>query len=926
MRAFKTNYKMKEFALLSRKVAAEGAVLIKNDNETLPIHSSDTVAVFGRMQLDWYRCGTGSGGSVNVPYKTNLIDSLREVNVSVDEDLATCYASWVKKNPIDVGGSGWACEPWFQKEMTIDDDLVRNATKKSNKAIVVIGRTAGEDKDNLDEPGSYRLTDDEMIILKTVANHFTRMIVVLNVSNIIDMKWINDDDLVGSIKSIIYTWHGGMEGGRAAADILSGKVTPSGKLTDTIAFNLSDYPSDSNYNHPRKNIYQEDIYVGYRYFETFCPEKVQFEFGYGLSYTKFKITTDKIDSQQQNNFDRIDFLITVENIGNYDGKEVVQLYYEAPQGKLGKPSRILGAFTKTKLLQPGEKEHLTLSICVEEMASYDERGVSKKPSSYVLEEGTYKFHIGNSVKNAKQLVLENWTGYEVLENTIVYQCEEVLTPTDSFKRIKPGALNDDKTYKLIYEEVPIQTISLKERIIKNMPLELKQTGDKGYKLHEVHSGDISIGNFISQLTDEELATLVRGEGMGSSWVTPGTASAFGGISRKLYEYGIPIACTADGPSGIRMESGRKATQIPIGTLLSASWNLEIVEDLFQMVGFEMCLNEIDILLGPSLNIRRHPLNGRNFEYYSEDPLISGLFAAAATRGISSGGGLATIKHFVCNNQERERHTVNAVVSERALREIYMKGFEIAVKKGGASAVMTSYNPINGHWAASNYDLTTTVLRNEWSFNGLVMTDWWAKMNDPIHGGIPAKSYTNHMIRSQNDVYMVTNNFGAEINIGNDNTLTSLENGTLTRSELQRSAMNICNFLMKTKAFFSNKGFVEHVQEFNPDPNLISTIKQDMSTNIKINISIDNDNVFYVSESGEYRIYVTIKCNSSNIAQTECNVILNNKRMCLIQTNGTNGEWITQKLVKVKISKGFYNLTFEFIKKGLEMESLEFIKE
>src|SRR5690606_37415463 len=290
---------------------------------------------------------------------------------------------------------------------------------------------------------------------------------------------------------------------------------------------------------------------------------------------------------------------------------------------------------------------------------------------------------------------------------------------EDFTRMKPGSRKEDGSYELTFEAVPKRKISIAERIERNLPRTLEQTGDRGYKLRDVHEGKVSIEAFIAQLSDQDLATIVRGEGMVSPLVTPGTASAFGGVSDQLLNFGIPVGCTADGPSGIRMDSGDKATQVSIGTLLAATWNVELVEELYVMEGQELLRNNIDTLLGPGLNIRRSPLNGRNFEYFSEDPLISGAFAAACTRGIISGGSYATLKHFACNNQEKHRSKVDAVVSERALREIYLKGFEIAVKEGGANSIMTSYNPVNGHWAASNYDLNTTILRGEWGFKGIV---------------------------------------------------------------------------------------------------------------------------------------------------------------------------------------------------------------
>lgn len=321
-----------------------------------------------------------------------------------------------------------------------------------------------------------------------------------------------------------------------------------------------------------------------------------------------------------------------------------------------------------------------MSFPVDTMASYDDAGVTGHASAYVLEEGTYRFYVGTSVKNLIAISVQGQDGYVVEALQVVEQLQEALAPIEGFSRMKPGARKEDGSYELITEEVPTRSVSLAERIEKNLPATLKQTGNKGFKLRDVYEQKVGMEAFIAQLSDQDLAAIVRGEGMSSPLVTPGTASAFGGVSDSLFNYGIPVACTADGPSGIRMDSGQKATQVAIGTLLAATWNAELVEELYVMEGQELLSNNVDALLGPGLNIRRSPLNGRNFEYFSEDPLISGVFAAACTRGIMKGGSNATLKHFACNNQEKHRSKVDAIVSERALREIYLKGFEIAVKR------------------------------------------------------------------------------------------------------------------------------------------------------------------------------------------------------------------------------------------------------
>ena len=316
-----------ELAQLSRRAAAEGAVLLKNDRHVLPLKSGDRVSIFGRIQINYYRSGTGSGGSVHVEYTTNLLDGLRnKPSITVNETLAKIYEDWIEENPFDNGGGGWAAEPWHQKEMLLTDEIVRQARSESDKAIIVIGRTAGEDKDNHPGPGSYQLTDEEKQMIQKVTEQFEDTIVILNVSNIIDMSWLEDESYKHPIAACIYAWQGGQEGGNAIADVLVGDVTPSGKLVDTIAYSIDDYPSTANYGNTDKNFYQEDIYVGYRYFETFKPESVHFEFGFGLSYTTFDINVLSTKTISLDNAQLIEIDVKVTNTGNYKGKEVVQVY------------------------------------------------------------------------------------------------------------------------------------------------------------------------------------------------------------------------------------------------------------------------------------------------------------------------------------------------------------------------------------------------------------------------------------------------------------------------------------------------------------------------------------------------------------------------------------------------------------------------
>ncbi|MBJ6362417.1 Ig-like domain-containing protein [Paenibacillus sp. GCM10012307] len=795
---------------VARQAASEGIVLLQNPGYTkggaevntigkvLPINKSENVAVFGRIQAHYYKSGTGSGGAVRVEYVNGILEGIRNnPSINVNEDLAKVYADWIKLNPFNNGGGGWAAEPWSQAEMPLTDVIINQAKQKSDTAIVIIGRTAGEDRDNTDTKGAYQLTDIEVDMLNRVYAGFERVAIVLNVANVIDMSWAKNYPKA----AIVYAWQGGMEGGSAVADVLTGDVTPSGKLSDTIAQTLADYPSTANFGSKTENAYAEDIYVGYRYFETFAPQKVLYPFGFGLSYTDFEITTNGVEIGQK----EIKVNVTVKNTGRVEGKEVVQIYYGAPQGRLGKPVKELAAFAKTGILQPNQSQAITLTFDIADMASYDDSGVTGNRSAYVLEAGDYQIYVGNNVRSAAKKGT-----YTVSELKVVKQLQEALAPTKAFQRIKPGDRNQDGTYVQTNESVPLRQIDLNSRIQQNLPAPIERTENKGYKLIDVYNGRVTMDAFIAQFTNNDLGAIILGEGMSSPKVTAGTAAAFGGVTNPLLAFGLPIDSAADGPSGIRMETNaERATSIPNGTMLASTWNLELNERLFDLLGKEMLLNQIDTLLGPGVNIHRNPLNGRNFEYFSEDPLLTGAMATAQTIGLQKNGTAPTIKHFTANNQEGARHEVNALVSERALREIYLKGYEMAIKTGKARAIMTSYGPVNGTWAATNYDLNTTILRGEWGFDGIVMTDWWAKLSEDQGFYNAAGSKYNEtngkaMVRAQNDLYMVIphNNAATHKNRGNAvfNTISALDSGQLTLGELQRSAKNIAKFLILSPAF------------------------------------------------------------------------------------------------------------------------------
>ena len=771
---------LEDVAGLSRQVAAEGCVLLKNDNNTLPYDDGMKVSVFGRMQSHYYKTGTGSGGYVNAPFTVTILDGLRKNgSIKVNEDLVAVYDKWIENNPI-VEGGGWAMDPHFQKEMPLTDKIVTAAAEQSDAALIVIGRTAGEEQDNSTTNG-FALTVDEKNMLSKVSAKFDKVTVVLNISNVMDMKWINDY----SIDAVLCVWQGGMVGGDAAADVITGDVNPSGHLPDTIAYKYSDYPSASNYGGTTIK-YQEDVYVGYRYFETFAKDKVMFPFGYGLSYTTFDITTESVKAQDN----KINLQVKVKNTGDRAGKEVVQVYYSAPQGKLGKPARELVAFAKTKLLEPDETQDITLSYNIEDMASYDDSGVTGHDSAYVMEKGDYNVYVGNNVRSASM----EYT-YSLDELKVTKQLKEQMAPTADFDRMKP--VDNDGELQLDYEKVPVRQTNVMTKINASMPAEIKPTGNKGYKLSDVAKNKVTMNQFIAQLSDNELMAIVKGEGMSPSGVTGGVAGAFAGVKAEdgadlISKYGIAGACCADGPSGIRCSG--EASSMPNGTCIASTWNLTLIERLFQSEGKELVFNQIDALLGPGMNIHRNPLNGRNFEYFSEDPLLTGMMASSETAGMQSAGATVTLKHFACNNQEQSRTLYDSIVSERALREIYLKPFEIAVKTSEPRAIMTSYNKINSYHSASNYEMNTEILRKEWGYTGIVMTDWWSNKNKNLGSTTSGASTKNtaSMVKAQNDLDMVS--------ITGTDLASSLSSGYLKRSELQRCAINICNYIMKSQAF------------------------------------------------------------------------------------------------------------------------------
>jgi beta-glucosidase len=776
----------REHRTLSKNVAKEGMVLLKNKNNFLPLKRGSKIALFGKGSFDYVKGGGGSG-DVTVEYTINLYEGFKQLNESVKifEELSDFYRTYVA-HEYSRGK-----EPGLTAEPPVPEDLMEKACAYTDTAIITLCRFSGEGwdrKSTLDtdvmtaepwvekyakqsdlifENGDFSLSKQEAEMVTAVKNRFNKVVVVLNVGGVVDTEWFAYDE---HIQAALMAWQGGMEGGLAMAELLCGIGNPSGKLVDTFAKKLEDYPSSYNYHESKEYVdYTDDIYVGYRYFETLPgeSEKVNYPFGYGLSYTNFEWHLVKTFEEEG----QIVIKVNVTNTGNQAGKEVIQVYSMPPQGVLGKPSKNLVAFKKTRLLKCGETQQLVLTFMKNDLASYDDLGKIQK-SAYILEKGAYRFFLGNSVREGAIIdyVLE------VEEDCLVLQLSEKIAPTSLKKRML--ADGSFESLPLKEDNNPNESIlasRIPEEVDGLVPLgryrePYKGHGYKGIILMDVVEGKATLDELMSQLSNEELAHLLGGQpntGVANTW----------GVG-NLPEYGIPNVMTTDGPAGVRInkECGVVTTAWPCSTLLACTWDEALVYLVGEAGGKEVKENNLGIWLTPAVNIHRSPLCGRNFEYYSEDPLVSGKLAASMVRGIQSVGVSSAVKHFALNNKETNRKNSNSRVSERAAREIYLKAFEIIVKEGDPWCIMSSYNMINGHRASENRELLEGILRDEWGFNGAVTTDWW--------------TYGEHYkeVKAGNDLKMA---FGFK-----ERLLEAMDKGALTRTELEISAKRILSLMMK----------------------------------------------------------------------------------------------------------------------------------
>ena len=770
-----------KLAELAGIAAAKGATLLRN-NAVLPLEEGKPLAVFGRVARDWIAVGYGSGGDVNPPYVTNLTESLRELGVAVDADLATKYEEWCAANPVDPGEE-WGKWPLSFDEMPMPDTDIEAAASRCDTALVVIGRAAGEDRDSLLQEGSYYLTNDERSLLERVNKAFARTVAIVVTGNVMDLAWAEEQDVDG----LLLAWAGGQEGARAIARILVGELEPAGRLTDTIAYRYEDYPSHEHFGDLDANTYVEDIYVGYRYFETFAKEKVQYPFGFGLGYSTHEYSGQTIQICDEG----VSVSATVTNTGSARSCAVAQLYVRKPGLLNGAPERELVGFWRSPDLAPGESAQFTITAALRNLTVYDDQADRDTSHCWVLEEGDYALFLGNDVREAREI------GNVQFDRNVLERLEQAAAPVVAFDRYVREAGAD--SVKLA--PVPMSEVDLAGRITQRLP---KSSGNpasaENARFEDVLAGRVSTADFAASLSNRDLADLTYGDvTMNSPLGAPGNAGALGGVTQALRAKGVPPAITTDGPSGLRLNA--TATLLPCGTALASTWDPQLIEQMAALHGEEMALLGSDIILSPGMNIHRDPLCGRNFEYYSEDPLITGSFGAAIVRGIQSRGRSACPKHFAVNNQETNRIYNDSRVSERALREIYLRGFEMVVKDASPHFIMTSYNKINGVWGHYHYDLVQTVLFGEWGYRGAVMTDWWMRMApDPNFAGVYDSAYR---VRAGADVLMP----GGDVHQGTtreDSVFECLETGTLTRGEAERSAVRVLEFLKMRYATLSSK--------------------------------------------------------------------------------------------------------------------------
>ena len=836
-------------AEISRELAGECMVLLENDG-ALPFQA-EKVALYGNGARATIKGGTGSG-DVNTRSNVNIEQGFQNAGIEVTttgwldrqeariKEAKDSYLKWVKEEAAKKDVPEFAVTFDFPYkdpacELITKEDVEASET---DTAVYVIARNSGEGADRFDMAGDYRLYPEELENIKTVAAAYDKTTVVLNIGGVMDLSELK---AVPGVNAVLLMTQLGNLGGDALLDVLTGKVTPSGKTTDTWAKHYMDYPSSAKFSHNESvhdEMYEDGIYVGYRYFDSFGVEP-EYCFGYGKSYTQFEIKAGEVTAEG----DRIQIPVTVKNTGTeYAGKEVVQVYYSAPEGSLDKPYQELAAYTKTKLLAPGEEEQLAISFSAEQMASY-----SEQEAAWILEKGDYIIRVGNSSASTEIAGI-----VEVKEDIKTKITKNLFALDTKLDEIRPEqklaerkeqetAAAGVKAKKIVLDAAAILTETVSYQGIRE---EYHTDKTEKITMQDVLSGKATVEELVAQLSVEEMAELcvgtLRADGGtivgNASYTVPGAAGDTSSVCKE--SRGVKNMILADGPAGLRLQPHFKTkkdgtllpggevigdaytpfdpdldeneidnyyqycTAIPIGWALAQSWNTELVEKAGDMVGSEMEQFHVDLWLAPAMNIHRNPLCGRNFEYYSEDPLVTGKTAAAMTKGVQKHKGKGTtIKHFAVNNQEDNRYFVNAHVSERALREIYLKGFEIAVRESQPMSIMTSYNLLNGIHTANSHDLIQGMARDEWEFEGTVMTDWFTSQNMPMITGkfnpIYPISASTGCIYAGNDMQMPGCQKNVDDIVKAVTTGEAIDGFKITKADLQYNAANVIRVVAKT---------------------------------------------------------------------------------------------------------------------------------
>ena len=825
---------------LAREAAAEGFVLLENKDHFLPLAKGSKVGLYGAGAIRTIKGGTGSG-DVNERDSVNIFQGMKNAGYGVtssewleDYDKLYVQARLDWKNEIFTKLNGddtkffdaYSATPFFMPSGNpIDEE--KAAADGADTAFFVLARIAGENKDRFDTEGDYFISKEEKAILAQVSRCYKNVVLVINTGGLMDLAFVEEFD---NIRSILQYVQAGQEGGNAFADVVSGDVTPSGKMTDTWAKDYYDYPGAEVYSYKSgdlmKEKYEEGIFVGYRYFDTF-EVPVRYSFGYGMSYTDFEIRTDDIKVSGRGMMNpKVSVTVTVTNTGDtYAGKEVVQIYASCPQGKLVKEFRRLAGFGKTKLLAPKESQTMTITFPLYQLTSYEEES-----ASWILEPGMYGIWVGNDLNTS---VLSG--ALELDEKAVMTACENICPLKEKLNEISPDAEKVQAREAAWQNEVREKRMSVIELKAAEIPTEKVDYQPVPEELPG------KAGKIVDSLSVDQLALLATGDpgraqenALGSAGISVPGAAAETSPCASEEPWNVTTIALVDGPAGLRLKKEYQVdngeivasdflaaleggffcppqkkrgttyyqfcTAIPVGTLLAQSWDVELIKRVGEMIGHEMELFNVTLWLAPGMNIHRNPLCGRNFEYYSEDPLLAGMMAAAMTLGVQKVPGCGTtIKHFACNNQEDNRMGSDSILSERALREIYLKGFEIAVKDAQPMSIMTSYNLINGVHAANCYDTCTKAARDEWGFAGAIMTDW-TTTNVQIQGECTAAG----CMRAENDMVM------PGLPEDHENIKKELADGTLTMAELKRCIYNTVNIVLQSNMY---EGAVSYLDQF-----------------------------------------------------------------------------------------------------------------